>query len=218
MFALTAFVAAGARRRPPARAADCLAALAVLAVTPVAHLDPRTPREDRRVLDRRPVRSDLPLRPPHAGRPVRPRALAAAFGGSELQLRRPLVLAAFAGAFGPDGDIGSRRSATSRFLFSFAGLVAIYWISTNPIASHLTDSSDRTIDSLVFGGALLVPVLLPSSASPSRESSDATDTVASRSKSSAISGSLPIRSRGLEGAPARPPRATPRRRSRPSAR
>ncbi len=45
-------------------------------------------------------------------------------------------------------------------LLSFAGLVAIYWISTNSIASHLTNSSDRTIESLVFAGALLVPVLL----------------------------------------------------------
>ena len=71
----------------------------------------------------------------------------------------PLVLAAFAGAF------VLRRYRVAAFgaawlLLSFAGLVAIYWISTNPIASHLTDSSDRTIDTLVFGGALLVPVLL----------------------------------------------------------
>jgi hypothetical protein len=45
-------------------------------------------------------------------------------------------------------------------LLSFAGLLAIYWISTNPISSHLFNSSDRTIDSMVIGGALLVPVLL----------------------------------------------------------
>lgn len=71
----------------------------------------------------------------------------------------PLVLGGFAGA------LVLRRHRVAAFgaawlLLSFAGLVAIYWISTNPIASHLTDSSDRTIDSLVFGGALLVPVLL----------------------------------------------------------
>src|SRR4029079_358589 len=42
----------------------------------------------------------------------------------------------------------------------FAGLVAIYWISTNPVTSHLYNSSDRTIDALVIGGALMVPVLL----------------------------------------------------------
>ncbi len=45
-------------------------------------------------------------------------------------------------------------------LLSFAGLVAIYWISTNPLSSHLANSSDRTIDSLVLAGGLLVPVLL----------------------------------------------------------
>jgi hypothetical protein len=43
---------------------------------------------------------------------------------------------------------------------SFAGLVWIYWISTNPLTSHLYNSADRTIDSLVIGVALLVPVLL----------------------------------------------------------
>jgi hypothetical protein len=48
-------------------------------------------------------------------------------------------------------------------LLSFAGLLAIYWISTNTLASHLDNSADRTIDSLVFGGALLVPVLLAGS-------------------------------------------------------
>jgi hypothetical protein len=45
-------------------------------------------------------------------------------------------------------------------LLSFGGLLAIYWISTNPIGSNLSNSSDRTIDSLVFAGTLLVPVLL----------------------------------------------------------
>ena len=39
-------------------------------------------------------------------------------------------------------------------------LPIFYWISTNPVKSHLTDSADRTVDSLVFGGALLVPLLL----------------------------------------------------------
>jgi hypothetical protein len=45
-------------------------------------------------------------------------------------------------------------------LLSFAGLLAIYWISTNTLESNLSNSSDRTIDSLVLTGALLVPVLL----------------------------------------------------------
>ncbi len=43
---------------------------------------------------------------------------------------------------------------------SFAGLVAIYWISTNQVASNLDNSSDRTIDSLMLGAGLLVPVML----------------------------------------------------------
>jgi hypothetical protein len=71
----------------------------------------------------------------------------------------PLILAAFMGA------LLLRRLRTAAFgavwlVLSFAGLLAIYWISTNPIKSHLTDSADRTIDSLVFGGLLLVPLLL----------------------------------------------------------
>ena len=45
-------------------------------------------------------------------------------------------------------------------LLSFAGLVAIYWISSEPLTNHLYNSSDRTIDTLVIGAALLVPVLL----------------------------------------------------------
>lgn len=71
----------------------------------------------------------------------------------------PLIVAGFAGA------LVLRRYRAAAFgaawlVLSFAGLLAIYWISTNPIKSHLTDSADRTIDSLVFGGLLLVPVLL----------------------------------------------------------
>ena len=71
----------------------------------------------------------------------------------------PLVLLGLAGA------LLLRRFRPAAFaglwlLLSFAGLVAIYWISTNKVASHLSNSSDRTIDSIVFGGALLVPVLL----------------------------------------------------------
>jgi hypothetical protein len=49
---------------------------------------------------------------------------------------------------------------TGWLLLSFAGLVGIYWISTNPLTSHLSNSSYRTIDSLVIAGALLAPVLL----------------------------------------------------------
>ena len=38
--------------------------------------------------------------------------------------------------------------AAAWFALSFAGLVAIYWISTNPLTNHLYNSSDRTIDAL----------------------------------------------------------------------
>ncbi len=98
----------------------------------------------------------------------------------------PLVLLAIAGTF------LARRYRTGVFaslwlLLSFGGLVAIYWISTNPLSSHLSNSSDRTIDSLVFAGALLVPVLLgsgsgaaPAAQPPaSRESSDARRSISS---------------------------------------
>jgi hypothetical protein len=50
--------------------------------------------------------------------------------------------------------------ATAWLLVSFAGLVAIYWISSEPLTNHLYNSSDRTVDTLVIGAALLVPVLL----------------------------------------------------------
>jgi hypothetical protein len=50
--------------------------------------------------------------------------------------------------------------AATWLVLSFAGLLLIYWISRNPLTRHLDNTSDRTIDSLVFGSALLVPVLL----------------------------------------------------------
>jgi hypothetical protein len=50
--------------------------------------------------------------------------------------------------------------AVAWLLLAFAGLVAIYWISPEPLANHLYNSSDRTVDTLVIGAALLVPVLL----------------------------------------------------------
>jgi hypothetical protein len=72
----------------------------------------------------------------------------------------PIVFAGIVGSF----VLRRYRPAafgTAWLLLSFAGLLAIYWISTNSVSSHLADSSNRTIDSLVFGGALLVPALLP---------------------------------------------------------
>lgn len=42
---------------------------------------------------------------------------------------------------------------------AFGGLVLTYWISVLPTSSHLTNSSYRTIVSLLIGGAALVPLL-----------------------------------------------------------
>jgi hypothetical protein len=72
--------------------------------------------------------------------------------------------------FGLAGGLVLRRFRLTAFgaswlLLSFAGLVAIYWISTNPLKGHLFNSADRTIVSLVIACALLVPVLL----APERE-------------------------------------------------
>ena len=45
----------------------------------------------------------------------------------------------------PRAGSASPRSRPPGSLLSFAGLVAIYWISTNPLTNHLYNSSDRTI-------------------------------------------------------------------------
>ena len=45
-------------------------------------------------------------------------------------------------------------------MLSFGALVAIYWVSRTPLTDNLFNSSDRTIDSLMIAGALLVPVVL----------------------------------------------------------
>ncbi len=71
----------------------------------------------------------------------------------------PLIVVGFAGA------LLLRRGRVAAFgagwvLLSFAGLLAIYWISRNPLTNHLFNTSDRTIDTLLIGSALLVPVLL----------------------------------------------------------
>jgi hypothetical protein len=50
--------------------------------------------------------------------------------------------------------------AAAWFALSLAGLLAIYWISRNPITDNLFNSSDRTTVTLMIGSALLVPVLL----------------------------------------------------------
>jgi hypothetical protein len=71
------------------------------------------------------------------------------------------------------GAFAARRLRLAAFsavwlALSFGGLLAIYWISTNPVTSHLENSSDRTIDTLVIGGALLIPVLLRTERATSR--------------------------------------------------
>jgi hypothetical protein len=45
-------------------------------------------------------------------------------------------------------------------LGSFAGLVAIYWVSTLPTTFNLTNSSFRTIVSLLVGGTSMLPLLV----------------------------------------------------------
>ena len=54
-------------------------------------------------------------------------------------------------------------------LLSFAGLLCVYWASPLPLENNLYNSADRTIDTLVIGGALLVPVLI---GHPTRRSRD----------------------------------------------
>jgi hypothetical protein len=76
-----------------------------------------------------------------------------------------LIVVGFAGA------LLLRRARSFLFgaawlVLSFSGLVAIYWISRNPVSSHLYNTSDRTIDTLMIGGALLVPVLLAAEREP----------------------------------------------------
>jgi hypothetical protein len=73
-------------------------------------------------------------------------------------------------AIGLVGALLGRRFQTAAFAavwlaLSFTGLLAVYWISTNPLTNHLHFSSTRTIDSLVLGAALLVPILLRREAS-----------------------------------------------------
>jgi hypothetical protein len=45
-------------------------------------------------------------------------------------------------------------------VLAVGGLLLTYWISTLPVESHLTNSSYRTIVSLLVGGAALVPLFV----------------------------------------------------------
>ena len=71
----------------------------------------------------------------------------------------PLVGVALAGAIALRG-YRTVTFAAVWIVLSFAALVITYWVSDNPLTSNLFNSSDRTIDSIVFGAALLVPVLV----------------------------------------------------------
>lgn len=58
-----------------------------------------------------------------------------------------------------------RRWRTAAFAIvwlalGFAGLVLIYWVSALPTSSNLTNSSFRTIVSLLVGGTALIPLLI----------------------------------------------------------
>lgn len=54
--------------------------------------------------------------------------------------------------------------AATWIAFGFLGLVLVYWVSTLPTSDNLTNSSFRTIVSLMVGGASILPVLLTSPA------------------------------------------------------
>jgi hypothetical protein len=67
---------------------------------------------------------------------------------------------------------------------SSIGLVLLYWASTLPLESHITDTSYRTIVSLLIGGAALVPLLvLPVSEPSSAERASASEQLATKSAS-----------------------------------
>jgi biotin transporter BioY len=62
------------------------------------------------------------------------------------------------------GLLGRRWRATGYvvawLVLASAGLVLIYWISTLPTSSNLTNSSYRTIVSLLVGGTSTLPLLI----------------------------------------------------------
>jgi hypothetical protein len=50
--------------------------------------------------------------------------------------------------------------AVSWLVLSFGGLLMLYWVSNLPLQSHISNTSHRTIVSLLVGGASLVPLLV----------------------------------------------------------
>ena len=75
------------------------------------------------------------------------------------------------------------------------GLVLVYWISTLPVESNLTNSSYRTIVSLLIGGAVLFPCL----SSPGPPTSDEKMLRSVRMDGVAESGSLFTSARASRG-------------------
>jgi hypothetical protein len=73
-----------------------------------------------------------------------------------------LVALALVGVAGAFVVRAPRRGAfvSLWLLLSFAGMVVIYWISTNPVTNNLYNSSNRTVDAIVVGAAAAVPALL----------------------------------------------------------
>jgi hypothetical protein len=45
-------------------------------------------------------------------------------------------------------------------VLAISGLLLTYWVSTLPVESNLTNTSFRTIVSLLIGGVALVPLLV----------------------------------------------------------
>ena len=58
------------------------------------------------------------------------------------------------------GDRPVAVFACAWLVLAFSGLIATYWISSLPLAGNITNSSNRTIDALVVGGACLTAPLL----------------------------------------------------------
>ena len=69
------------------------------------------------------------------------------------------------------GLLGRRWRATAFTVvwlaLGFVGLVLIYWVSTLPTSPNLTNSSFRTIVSLLIGGTALIPLLIAPTPGPS---------------------------------------------------
>lgn len=65
-----------------------------------------------------------------------------------------LAVAAFRRNFAP------AAFAAAWLLFSFVGLVLIYWITVRPLTSNLFNTSNRTVATLLIGSALVAPVLV----------------------------------------------------------